>query len=80
MAGWAGGRDLETAGECDEARRRKTVNEAFLEARRDYPPQRKNLWPLFLRTRKTESNLDEFDSEKTVESTTSTKHWLLYVA
>lgn len=46
------GRDLETAGESDEARRKKTVNEAFLEAHRDYPPQReekkkKNLWPLF---------------------------------
>lgn len=40
MEGWAGGRDLETAGECDEAWRKKTVNEAFLEAQRDYPPQK----------------------------------------
>lgn len=49
MEGWAGGRDLdgkqvrETAGECDEAWRKKTVNEAFLEARRDYPPKKKSL-------------------------------------
>ena len=40
MEGWAGGRDCdrrqvrerETAGERDEAWRKKTVNEAFLEA------------------------------------------------
>lgn len=66
MEGWAGGRDLETAGECDEAWRKKTVNEAFLEAQRDYPPQ-KNLWAFFKPngpTRKTESNLEEFVSER----------------
>lgn len=38
MEGWAGGKDFdrrqvrETAGERDEAWRKKTVNEAFLEA------------------------------------------------
>lgn len=79
MEGWAGGRDLETAGECDEARRKKTVNEAFLEAQRDYPPQKKIFGLFFLRTRETGSNLDEFVSEKTVESRRSTKHLLLYV-
>lgn len=35
----------ETAGECDEAGRRKTVNEAFLEASRDYPPKKKSSGP-----------------------------------
>lgn len=33
----------ETAGECDEAGRKKTVNEAFLEASRDYPPKKKKI-------------------------------------
>lgn len=80
----AGGRDLdrkqvrETAEECDEARRKKTVNEAFLKTQMDYlpPPPIKIFGEPNGLTRKTESNLEEFVSERrgTVESRIPTKH------
>lgn len=70
MEGWAGGRDCdrrrarETAGERDEAWRKKTVNEAlFWKLEGIIHPKKKIFWA-FLQpnalSRKTESDLDGF--------------------
>lgn len=40
--GWVGKKEsVRDSMRCDEAWRKKTVNEAFLEARGDYPPKKK---------------------------------------
>lgn len=42
--GWVGKKEsVRDSMRCDEAWRKKTVNEAFLEARGDYPPKKKKI-------------------------------------